>query len=331
MDTSRRDALRLLSSGAAGLMLQRPECISSGICPGGLVLTGFKEMCFSDTAGGKHQVYVTGTSGPPVMLLHEINGLTNQTLETARQLADARYMVVMPLFFGEPGKKRGLFSAGSICTDDQFSCNRAEQSSPHLKWLRELATCARREWPDGKGVGVIGMCLTGAFPLAMLRAPEVVAPVMCQPTLPFSPRNLFHFFGWFTNQNALALDPADVAYAKSNTSMPILGIRYRSDRFCKQKRFERLTRELPERFYRLDMPGRHHSTLVSDFCTEAFAEVLAFFNQHLRTTPESGVGAFPTLSKRSFTEVTPESCRGGHADKRHASDRDQTPIDQTEG
>jgi dienelactone hydrolase len=314
MDTSRRDALRLLSTGAAGLMLQRPECIPAGLCPpgpgpGGLDIAGFTSMCFPDSAGKKHQVYVIGASGPPVMLLHEINGLTNETMETARRLAAARYTVVLPLFFGKPGERHGIGSAGSICGDDQFSCNRAEQTSPHVKWLRELASCVRRQWPDGKGVGVIGMCLTGAFPLAMLRAPEVVAPVLCQPTLPFSPRNVLHFFGWFTNQNALALDPADVAYARNNTSMPILGIRYQGDRFCKKKRFERLTNEFKDRFYRLDMKGGHHSTLVSDFCSDAFTEVLAFFNRYLRTTPDDRDGAFPRLSKHSHTEVTPGRCR----------------------
>jgi dienelactone hydrolase len=310
METNRRDALRLLSGGAAGLMLQRPECLlSDGFCPGGLRADGFKEMCFTDKAGAKHQVYFAGT-GPPVLLLHEINGLTNETLATARQLAAGRYTAVVPLFFGEPGKRRSVFSAGGICKDDQFACNRAEKTSAHLTWLRELATCARAKWPDGKGVGVIGMCLTGAFPLAMLRAPEIVAPVLCQPTLPFSPRNIFHFLGWFTNQNALALDPADVDYVRTKTSMPILGIRYSGDRLCKKKRFERLTNEFKGRFYRLDVPGRHHSTLVNDFCQDAFTEVLAFFNQHLRTRPDPSGGTFPLRSRHSIAEVKPDSCRG---------------------
>jgi dienelactone hydrolase len=314
METSRRDALRLLSTGAAGLMLQRPECIPAGLCPGGLDVAGFTSMCFADSASKKHQVYVTGAgTGPPVILMHEINGLTSETLGTARQLAAARYTVVMPLFFGEPGKRQGLFSAGSICGDDQFSCNRPEQTSPHVKWLRELASCVRKQWPDGKGVGAIGMCLTGAFPLAMLRAPEVVAPVLCQPTLPFSPRNVLHFFGWFTNQQALALDPADVTYARNNTSMPILGIRYKGDRLCKKERFERLTTEFKDRFFRLDVPGRHHSTLVGEFSPDAFAEVLAFFNHYLRTTPEGAAGKFPRLSKHSMTEVTPGSSHGSHS------------------
>ena len=329
MDTSRRDALRLLSSGATGLMLQRPECLPDGLCPGGLDLSDFDEMCFSDAAGTKHQVYVAGKSGPPVMLLHEINGLTNQTLATARQLAAARYTAVVPLFFGEPGKRRSIFSGGSICKDDQFACNRAERTSAHVTWLRELASCARKQWPDGKDVGVIGMCLTGAFPLAMLRAPEVVAPVLCQPTLPFSPRNFFHLLGWFTKQDALALDPADVAYVKTNTSMPILGIRYSGDRYCKKKRFERLTTEFGGRFYRLDMPGRHHSTLVGDFCTDAFTEVLAFFNQYLRTMPDTCVGAFPLLSRHSLTEVTPDSCRGSRTGNPHAGDHSATTMKGT--
>jgi dienelactone hydrolase len=311
VETGRRDVLRLLSSAAAGFALQPFECISTGLCPGGIDLAGFTPMCFTDAANARHQIYVTGASGPPVLLLHEISGLTPETLATARQLAAARYTVIVPLFFGQPGERLGLGSAGRICGDEQFACKRGERTSPHVSWLRELATCARQEWSDGKGVGVIGMCLTGAFPIAMLRAPEVVAPVLCQPTLPFNRRNPLQFFGWFTDQWALGLDPDDLEHAKTSTSMPILGIRYSNDRFCKKKRFERLFKEFPERFYRLDFPGKHHSTLVGDFCVDAFTEVLAFFNQHLRTTPDSCAGTFPLLSKRSLSEVVPQGCRGG--------------------
>jgi len=303
----------VLSSGVVGMALREPDCISGGPCPGGPDVIGFSSRCFTDAAGTAHQIYVKEAAGPPVLLLHEISGLTNTTLCTARQLADAGYTVIVPLFFGKPGDDTGLGSAKQICGDDQFACNRGAQTSPHVIWLRELAACVRQRWTAGKGVGAIGMCLTGAFPIAMLRAPEVVAPVLCQPTLPFSPRNLFHFFGWFTDQSALGLHPDDVKYAKEQTHMPILGIRYAGDRFCKTKRFERLTKEFPDRFYRLDVPGRHHSTLVGDFCPTAFAEVLAFFNQHLRSTPETGNATFPVRSKRSLTPVTPEGCQIGRA------------------
>jgi hypothetical protein len=35
-------------------------------------------------------------------------------------------------------------------------------------------------------IGAIGMCYTGIQPLAMLRCKAVVAPVLCQPAVPFS-------------------------------------------------------------------------------------------------------------------------------------------------
>jgi hypothetical protein len=106
--------------------------------------------------------------------------------------------------------------------------------------------------------------------------------------------------------------------------VPLLGIRYKGDGRCKKERFERLTREFPNRFYRVDFPGRHHSTLVGDFCPDALTEVFAFFNQHLRSQPDSCAPAFPFLSAHSLGEVTPEGCRGSaptagsrHGDSSH--------------
>jgi dienelactone hydrolase len=280
------------------------------MCPGAEDVTGFTSLCFTDRLQRSHQIYAIGSAGPPVILLHELPGLTKETFATARQLAAARYKVLVPLLFGKPGESHAFSNVGKVCGDSEFACNRGQRTSPHVAWLRELAACARQRWPDGKGVGVIGMCLTGTFPLAMLRAPEVVAPVICQPTLPFNRWNLFQFFGWFMDQSALAVDPQDLEHAKTQRTEPLLGIRFKGDRKCQKKRFERLHTEFGSRFYRLDFPGQHHSTLVGDFCLDAFKEVLSFFNQHLRSTPEASADAFPRLSASSRDEVTPDSCRG---------------------
>lgn len=100
------------------------------------------------------------------------------------------------------------------------------------------------------------MCLTGAFPIALLRAPEIVAPVLCQPTLPFNRRNPFHAFGWFTDQRALAVDPNDLRHAQTASTVPLLRIRYKEDRKCRKQRFERLTQAFPDRFSPFHL--RHH-------------------------------------------------------------------------
>lgn len=105
-------------------MVQLPDCLSNGSCATAPDLDGFTSVCFADVAGVRHQLYVTGSSGPPVILLHEISGLTNDTLATARQLAAARYTVVVPLLFGEPGTRATFRNMRKVCGDDGFACNR---------------------------------------------------------------------------------------------------------------------------------------------------------------------------------------------------------------
>jgi dienelactone hydrolase len=303
---TRRDAVRSLSSAAVGLAV--PDCFTGGDCSGGTPVDGFTSLCFSSGTMNR-QLYVIG-DGPPVLLLHELPGLSRETLHTAKQLAGAHYTVVVPLLFGRPGDDQPFKNLGRVCRDDEFACNRGERTSPHVAWLRDLASCARTRWPKGKGVGVVGMCLTGIFPIAMLRSPDVVAPVVCQPTLPFNRHNIFQAFGWFMNQSALALTPDDLEHARTKRTDPILGIRYRGDRKCQKEKFERLAGEFGDRFFRIDFPGRHHSTLVGDFCPDALLEVLAFFNRYLRDAPDSGSDPFPRLSANGRDEVTPKGCRG---------------------
>jgi dienelactone hydrolase len=308
---SRRDLLRGI--GKAGIAAAIPPCLIRSDRPQYPPAPDFTAQSFTDSQGITHSVFSSG-AGPPVLLLHELPGLSSETFRTARRLRDARYTVLMPLFFGAPGDSSAFGNMHRVCGNDQFACRRGDRTSPHVTWLRELARCAS-ESSGHKAIGVIGMCLTGAFPLPMLREPVVKAPVLCQPTLPFNRFNPLHAFGWFTDQDALAVHPDDLAFAKSDTTVPLLGIRYRGDRRCKKERFARLRREFPDRFYRLDLEGKHHSTLVGDFSPDALNEVLAFFNQQLRTTPDPAVPAFPILAAPSDAEVIPPR---SVEEKRHA-------------
>jgi dienelactone hydrolase len=54
------------------------------------------------------------------------------------------------------------------------------RTSPVTVWLRALAR-HEHERCGGPGVGVVGMCLTGGFALAMMVDDTVVAPVLSQP------------------------------------------------------------------------------------------------------------------------------------------------------
>jgi dienelactone hydrolase len=271
----------------------------------GKAVPGFNSFCFVDSRGKRHQIYATG-EGPPVLLLHELPGLIDTDLSAAQRLAKAGYAVVAPLFFGEPGGNgHALRYARKVCGEDDFSCNSGESTSPHVAWLLDLLKDVHSRWPDGRGVGVIGMCLTGAFPLALMQDPTVVAPVLLQPTVPF---NIWTRFGWFTEKDALGVSNMDLASAKGRR-IPILGVRYQGDWRCRKERFERLAVEFPQDFYRLDLPGNHHSTIGGDFCDQAFDEILSFLNQYLRTTPDTGVPAFPRRTKAGMrTEVLAARC-----------------------
>ncbi len=294
-------------AGALIGTFQRPESfLESGRCVS-TSQSGFDDFCFSDRAGRRHQVYVANGGGPPVILLHELPGLVDEDLTTARQLANHGYTVIVPLLFGEAGGSgHSIKYAASLCGKDQFACNEGEMTSPHVVWLRDLASEVWTRWPLGRGMGVIGMCLTGAFPLALLSDPHVKATVLCQPTLPI---NLFSRFGLFTDKKALALSPDDLKHAKERDDVPVLGLRYTGDWRARSQRFERLAKEFSTRFYRMDIVGNHHSTIALDYCDFAFDEVKAFLNQYLRTEPDPSIHKFPIKSvPNSLKEVSIRGC-----------------------
>jgi dienelactone hydrolase len=308
----RRTAIQSLATAGLGTVMQGGGPLTSGLC-GSTAVPGFEASCFTDTKGERHQLYAVG-QGPPVLLLHELPGLVDHDLAAARCLAGLGYRVIAPLFFGTPGRRSNWFTTGarvlaysvSVCGDDEFACAEDRRTSPIVSWLRELSRAVRAEWPDGNGVGVIGMCLTGAFPIALLQEPSVAAAVVCQPTAPFS---TFDPFGWFNDDDALALDPVDVENARTRSDAPILGLRYTRDGRCPAARFERLAREFSTRFYRLDIAGKGHSTLAFDFCPEAFDEVRRFLNRFVRGGAGSETDRFPLRSKRnSPVEVPIAAC-----------------------
>jgi dienelactone hydrolase len=312
MRVDRRRAIRSFAGAAlGGILPPLSDALKPGLCLSKNV-PDFEPFCFTDDAGTRHQLYVKNGGGPPVMLLHELPGLVDPDLETARRLADLHYTVIAPLLFGDPGGKgdsRG--NLRHVCDVDQFACGHGNVTSPHIYWLRQLSHAVREQWPEGKGVGVIGMCLTGAFPIAMLRSTPVAAAVLCQPTIPF---NLFTPLGLFTDSRALGIHKEDLLYATSKSTVPLLGIRYTGDRLSRRQRFDRMTDDFKERFYRLDLNGKQHSSLGKAFCQEAFLEVESFLNQFLRATPDPKVGSFPRRARNnSHDEVRIDCLEASHA------------------
>ena len=124
------------------------------------------------------------------------------------------------------------------------SCARGK-TSPIVGWLRSYAASVHAD--TGADIGVVGMCLTGGFALAMAVDTHVVAPVVAHPALPFG-------FG-SGRQADLGLSPSDLAAIKHRSDLAVKGVRFSCDLVAPARRFDRLQEELGDRFVRTDVPS----------------------------------------------------------------------------
>ncbi|CAI9413876.1 dienelactone hydrolase family protein [Nocardioides sp. T2.26MG-1] len=230
------------------------------------------------TAGGvTHPTYRKGT-GPGVIVIHEIPGLTPKVIGFAEELVAAGYTVVLPHLFGTPEAPMGAAAIAKVlprlCVSKEFTTMATGQTSPVAVWLRDLARTLHDEL-GGPGVGALGMCFTGGFALAMMVDPSVAAPVLAQPSLPFPVGK--------ARAADLNLSPADLTSVKERAAAgcEVLGLRYAGDRAV-GTRFETLTRELGGAFLRVDLEGTGHSTLTEHRSQEAVDRVLGFFSGKLQ-------------------------------------------------
>lgn len=141
-----------------------------------------------------------------------------------------------------------------------------------IEWLRALARQAHEEC-GGPGVGVVGMCFTGGFALAMMADAPVLAPVLSQPSLPFP-------IG-AKRKCDLGLSDNDLAKVKQKCAaddLTVLGLRFTGDKFVPPERFVRLRQELGDRFVGVEIDSSKgnkwghrsaaHSVLTEDLQDE---------------------------------------------------------------
>lgn len=259
-----------------------------------MALDGFEAFSFTHE-GADRPVYRRG-SGPGVVVIHEIPGITPEVARFARWVAEDGFTVFLPHLFGTPGKP---FSASYVlsqmvraCVSREFSVLARGESSPITDWLRALCRHAHRECA-GRGVGAIGMCLTGNFALSLMLDESVMAPVLSQPSLPF-PISASH-------RRALHLSEQDLAVVKGRvrTGCRVLGLRFTHDPLCPAERFERLREELGDGFEAVEIDSgpdnphgirrMAHSVVTHDLVDEAghptreaCDRVLALFRERLR-------------------------------------------------
>ena len=213
--------------------------------------------------------------GRTVLLLHELPGLTPEDLALARCLSDKGFNVYAPLLFGKPWQSSLVRGYRAACKPSMFDCSNLEARSAILDKLEPLAECLARK---GNGpIGVIGMCLTGILPLALLPN-EVEAAVLCQPTLPFS---FWHGAPTGKQIEDLGLGSQDLDEAmKSPTSF--LAVHYAQDKRSPVGRMRALQSKFRDRVAVISLPGEHHhSSLAGDFDPTAFVDTVTYLNVRL--------------------------------------------------
>ena len=257
-------------------------------------LTDFEMFSFSHE-GRARDVFRKG-EGPAVLVMHEVPGVSSEVVHFARKVVDAGFTVFMPHLFGSVGlettEPHRLAELAKLCISREFHVLAENRSSPIVDWLRAFA-CHAFEEIGGRGVGAVGMCVTGNFALTMTLDPWVIAPVMAHPSfpLPITP----------AKAAALHVTPETLVNARErirNEGLKVLGLRFDGDvLFCRAARFESLRRELGDGFEGLEVPSASarphaeppHSVLtigLSDREGEptkvALDRVLAFLSERLR-------------------------------------------------
>lgn len=208
--------------------------------------------------GTTKAVHVVG-AGPAVIVMTEMPGISPHVARFARWVRDAGFTVYMPSLFGRDGAVPTAEDGAAIfqraCVSAEFRALAANQSSPVTRWLMALARLAHEEC-GGPGVGAIGMCFTGNFALTMMLEPSVLAPVLCQPSLPLN------------DPGGIEIAPEDAATVRrrlEEEDLTVLAYRFDGDMFCRAQRFAAYATALGDRFVARVLPDNAASTDVPPF------------------------------------------------------------------
>lgn len=276
----------------AGLLLTLAACTGHGAHPAhppseaDALVASFQSISAEEKTGG-FRVLQRG-SGPGVLILHELPGLTVECMQLANRVAEAGYTVYVPVLFGSPGKAQSFRNVFRACFGGGFHCFSGSDPGPVLARLRVLANYIRGQ--RGDRIGVIGLCLTGILPVALMANPGVAAPVLSEPALPFA---------WTDHgKSALGVSRPDLDGAKAR-GVPILAFRFNNDDLSPGQRSRALRREFGRQIEIVEIDSspdnlhgfssKAHAVLTVEFADypgdptrAALDKILAFFDRQLR-------------------------------------------------
>lgn len=249
------------------------------------------------TADGITRDVISFGSGPAVIVLAEIPGITPEVMRFARSVRDRGHTVILPVLFGSPGAPMSVRRSVSVvtraCVAKEFAAFAVGRTAPITTWLTALA----REWHErsgGPGVGVVGMCFTGGFALAMAVDDTVIAPVLSQPSLPLPAVRR-------AAARDLQLSPTDRERIADRAAdgLCAMGLRFTGDSLVPAARFAALAELLGDGFIAVELDSSKgnaggnsrvaHSVLTLDVrlddpaheTSRAFEAVLDFLDERL--------------------------------------------------
>jgi dienelactone hydrolase len=243
------------------------------------VLAGWECSEFS-AAGITRNTYRRGT-GPAVIVIHEVPGITPKVAEFANEVVERGFTVVMPDLVGTPGKApTPAYLASSmvkVCVAREFTNFALNRTSPIIAWLRALARRVHGE-VGGPGVGAVGMCFSGGFALGMMVDEIMLAPVLSQPSMPFAVGK--------ARGADLNLSPDDEAAViqRAADGCQVLGLRFTGDGLV-GTRFDTLREKLGDAFIAIELPSSSkadHSVLTEQRDDASVERVLDFFVEKLQ-------------------------------------------------
>jgi dienelactone hydrolase len=244
-------------------------------------LDGWEHSEFT-AAGITHGVFRRG-SGPLVIVIHEIPGITPKVRRFAEEVVDRGFTVAMPILIGTPDRPatRGYLAStfAKVCVSSEFTTWAVGRTSPIIGWLRALGRSLHAE-SGGSGIGAVGMCFSGGFALGMMVDELMQAPVLSQPSLPIA------MGADRAGDLNLSPDDLEAVVQRAANGCEVLGLRFTGDRMV-GTRFEVLRRLVGDAFIEVELPSSassDHSVLTEQRDDASVGKVLEFLERRLKTS-----------------------------------------------
>ena len=227
-------------------------------------------------AGHRHPFFIVDRTereaAPRVLLLHEMPGIDDNLVAYANDLA-RDFRVFVPSIIGRPGKVSPALLAKQICVRREVHILARDGVSRSVGWLRDFA--AQHVADDSGSYGVIGMCFSGNFALALAVDPRVAAAVVAEPASPVGKR-------------ALGLSVTDASSLRAREGLCVQGYRFRDDPASPPGKLQAAQDLLGSdrmQVFTLDEPDpKKHSVLTGGSASRAaIAGVRAFLQERLGT------------------------------------------------